>query len=136
MLSRRSAAGAPAVAGVYATKAAALRNFQATVDAILARLRKLRPPPVSKPGYVAQLVSLGGMGNSAGRLAAALAHGAPSNVQPVIAQFDNAATSTHAVAVQRAEIAAARAYNSRSAALAGLSREVALERARLANALQ
>ena len=76
------------------------------------------------------------MGTSAGRLAAAIAQGAPSNVQPVIAQFDNAATSTHAVAVQQAEIAAARAYNSRSAALAKLSRRVELERVRLANTLQ
>ena len=136
VLSRRSAAGAPAVAAVYASKAAALRKFQATVDAILTRLRKLRPPPVSKPGYAAQLVSLRGMGTSAGRLAAAIAQGAPPNVQPVIAQFDNAATSTHAVAVQQAEIAAARAYNSRSAALAKLSRRVELERVRLANTLQ
>jgi hypothetical protein len=136
VLSRRSAAGAPAVAAVYASKAAALRMFQASVDAILARLRRLRPPPVSKPGYAAQLMSLQGMGSSAGRLAASLAHGAPSNVQPLIARFDDAATSTHAVAVQRAEIAATRAYNSRSAVLADLSRRVALERVRLANTLQ
>lgn len=136
VLSRRSAAGAAAVATVYASKAAALRRFQASVDAIRTRLRQLRPPPVSKPGYAAQLMSLQGMGSSAGRLAAALAHGAPSNVQPLIAQFDDAATSTHAVAVQRAEIAATRAYNSRSAVLADLSRRVALERVRLANTLQ
>ena len=136
VLSQRSAAGASAVAAVYASKAAALRSFQASVDAILGRLHQLRPPPVSKPGYVAQLNSLQGMGSSAGRLAAALAHGAPTNVQPLIARFDNAATSTHAVAVQRAEIAATRAYNSRTAVLAALSRRVELERVRLANTLQ
>jgi hypothetical protein len=132
-LSQRTARGAAAVAAVYAAKAAALRQFQASVDKILAQLRRLRPPAVSEPSYRAQLASLEGMGTSAGRLAAALASGGgTSNVQPLLQQFDRAAASSRTVAVQKEEIAAVRAYNSRSAALTRLSQAVAEEHQRLA----
>ena len=90
---------------------------------------------MSRPGYTAQLTALQGMGASAGRLAAALAPGATSNVAPVLAQFDRAAATADTIAVQKAEIAAARAYNARVSALDALSRKVALERLRLSNTL-
>jgi hypothetical protein len=76
------------------------------------------------------------MNVSAGRLAAVLASGTLSNVQTLLVQFDRAAARSSTVAVQRAEIAAVRAYDSRSAALDNLSQKVALERLRLSNTLQ
>jgi len=135
-LSRQSAYGAAAVQAVYLLKAAALRRFQGETGAVLHELRRLRPPAVSQPGYAAQLASLRGMNASAGRLAAVLASGTLSNVQTLLVQFDRAAARSSTVAVQRAEIVAVRAYDSRSAALDNLSQKVALERLRLSNTLQ
>jgi hypothetical protein len=135
VLSERTAYGTAAVSAVFASKAAALRQFQATTGTLVVQLRRLRPPPVSEPGYKAQVAALQAMGASAGRLAAMLASGSPSNVGPVLTQFDRAAASTDSVAVQKAEIAAARAYNSRVSALDTLSQKVALERLRLSNML-
>jgi len=136
VLSQRSANGAAAVSTAFASKAAALRRFQATTSAMVVQLRRLRPPTVSKPGFKAQVIALQGMGASAGRLAAALASGATSSVGPVLTQFDRAAASTNTVAVQKAEIAAAHAYDARVAALDALSRKVELERLRLSNGLR
>ena len=135
-LSRRSAYGAAAVRAVYLEKAAALRRFQGRTATVLHELRQLQPPAVSRPGYTAQLASVKGMGVSAGRLAAVLASGKLSNVQTLLVQFDRAAARSSTVAVQKAEIAAVRAYDSRSASLQGLSQKVALERLRLSNTLQ
>lgn len=135
-LNQRTAYGAAAVNAVFASKAAALRGFQATTGSMLVQLHRLRPPPVSQPGYKAQVSALKEMGSSAGRLAAALASGGTSNVGPVLAEFDRAAANTDTVAVQKAEIAAARAYDSRVAALDTLSQKVALERLQLSNSLQ
>lgn len=136
VLSQRTAYGAAAVSAAFARKATALRRFQATMDTLLAQLHRLHPPAVSRPGYAAQLTALRGMGESAGRLAAVLATGAPSNVGPVLAQFDRAAAASNGVAVQKAEIAAARAYDSRVAALNTLSQRVSVERMRLSNTLR
>jgi hypothetical protein len=135
VLSERTAYGATAVSAVFASKAAALRRFRTTTAALVVQLRRLRPPPVSQPGYKAQVAALQAMGASAGHLAAMLASGSPSNVGPVLTKFDRAAASTNSVAVQKAEIAAAHAYNSRVSALDALSQKVALERLRLSNTL-
>jgi hypothetical protein len=135
-LSRRSASGAAAVRAVYLDKAAALRRFQGKTGAVVHELRRLRPPAVSQPGYAAQLASVRGMGVSAGRLAAALASGTLSNVRTLLVQFDRAAARSSTVAVQKAEIAAVRSFDSHSAALNDLSQKVALERLRLSNTLR
>jgi hypothetical protein len=135
-LSQRSAYGAAAVQAVYLDKAAALRRFQGKTGSVLHELRRLRPPAVSRPGYAAQLASLRGMSVSAGRLAGVLASGTLSNVQTLLVQFDRAAARSSTVAVQKAEIAAIRAYDSRSAALDHLSQKVALARLGLSNTLQ
>lgn len=135
-LSRNSAYGAAAVAAVFAAKVAALRQFQAQVNRIAGQLRRLHPPTVSKPSYRAQLSSLEGMAASAGRLADALASGDRSGLGPLLTQFDRAATSSQTASVQRAEIAAVRAYNARIAGLTQLSQSVEAERERLANTLR
>ena len=136
VLSRRTAYGAAAVRAVFATKAAALRRFQVTTGTLVLQLHRLRPPPVSRPGYAAEVTALQGMGASAGRLAAMLAAGGSANVRPVLAQFDRAAGNGETVAVQRAEIAADRAYDSRVSALNALSQKVTLERLQLSNTLK
>jgi hypothetical protein len=134
-LSVRQAAGAAAVAAVYAAKVKALRRFEATTRVIVTELRRLSVPEVSKPAYRAQLTSLRGMGSSAGRLAAALAGGAPGNVRPLLIDFDRAALATRTEGVQRAQIAAIRAYDGKTRELSTLSDEVARERLRLATSL-
>jgi hypothetical protein len=131
----RRAAGASAVSAVYAQKVTALRRFQASADAIAKRLARLTPPAVSRPTLRAQLASLDGMAASAGRLAGALAGGHPSNVTPLLVEFDRAALATRTLSVQRAEIAAVRAYNARVQRLTGLADAIDRERLRLAESL-
>lgn len=124
--------GAAAVAALDASKASALRRFKAQVDAIAGRLGRLRPPAVSKPDYDRQIASLRGMSSSAGKLASALGGGPQANLQPLLVQFDRAATSGQTVAAQKARIAAVRAFDGESAKLASLARAAELERLRLA----
>ncbi len=135
-LSVRQAPGAAAVSAVYAAKAKALRRFQATTAVIMARLRLLTPPDVSKPAYRAQLSSLRGMGASAGRLADAIASGAPGNVRPLLVDFDRAALATRTLSVQKAQIAAIRSYDAQTRRLSTLSEDVARERLRLVSSLR
>lgn len=135
-LSQPSVYGAAAVAAAYTSKAAALRRFQRSVDAIRAGLVRLHPPPVSTPGYRAQLGSLRGMSVNAGKLATALSQGTVANVQQLLTDFDRAALSTESRAVQKAEIASIRAYDSQSAKAAELSAQVDSERQRLADTVR
>ena len=132
----RGATGASAVAAIYAAKANALRRFRLAVGLVIARLRKLQPPAVSKPGYTAELTSLRGMSSSAGGLAAALSSGALGKVDPLLLSFDKAATESHSRGVQRAQIAAVRAYDGDSANLTKLQSKIYQERLRLDNYLQ
>ena len=134
-LSVRQAPGAAAVSAVYAAKARALRRFQAVTAGVITRLRRLTPPDVSEPAYRAQLTSLRGMGASAGRLADALASGAPGNVRSLLVDFDRAALATRTLPVQRAQIAAIRAYDAQTRRLSTLSEDVARERLRLVRSL-
>jgi hypothetical protein len=133
VLAQRQAAGAAAVAALFAAKAGALRRFEATTAHMTARLALLSPPAVLKPQYEAQLTSLRGMGASAGRLASALAGGAPTNVTPLLVAFDRAAAATRTSGALRAQAAAVKAYSSRVARLATLAQAIASERLRLAN---
>jgi hypothetical protein len=127
--------GAAGVAAAYAGKATALRQFQGVVDATLAKLTKLHPPPVSEPGYAAQVRSLRQMGTSAGQLASAFSAGATTRVAPLLQSFDQALGLPQSAPVQRAEIAAARSYNARLTGLTALARQIALERLRIAKAV-
>lgn len=135
-LSQQSAYGSAAVAAVYAAKAAALRNFQASLESILGRLRRLQPPAVSKPDYDAQVSSLKGMSVNAGRLAGTIAQGAQGNVQPLLIAFDRAAASAQGQAVQKAHAAAVTAYNRQITHISTLADQANRERLRLANAVR
>lgn len=130
-----SAYGASAVAAIYAGKAAALREFQASLNGVLRKLAELRPPAVSNPDYRGQVHAIRGMSSTAGQLATALQAGPQGNVQQLLAQFDRAATSNQTISAQKARIAAIRAYDGQSTRLAKLSQEAELERLRLVNAL-
>jgi hypothetical protein len=136
VLSKQTALGTAAVAAVYSAKAAALRGFKVAVDAVAANLRRLRPPAVSKPTFDSQLRSLQGMSASAGKLANAIGSGPAGNVQPLLLAFDRAATSTHTVAVQKAEIASLRAYDSQDSKLQALAQQIERERLRLSGSLR
>lgn len=135
-LSQRSAYGTAAVAAAYTAKAAALRRFQASANAVLGHLRRLRPPPVSEPGYRSQVAALLGMSASAGRLARALASGPQGDLGGLLSDFDRAALSTQSKAAERAQIAAVRAYDSQSDKMTALSDRITRERLRLADTIQ
>ncbi len=125
----------PRLPTAYAAKAAALRQFKATVQGILRQLRGIHPPAVSKPDYHTEIHALEGMSLSAGELATALASGTQANIQPLLVQFDRAATSNQSIAAQKARIAAIRAYDAQSARLSELAQAAESERTRLADTL-
>jgi hypothetical protein len=135
VLSEQSAYGAAAVAAVYEQKAAALRSFQASLEGILAKLRRLQPPAVSEPDYAAQLKALEGMSSNAGKLAAAIAQGPSGNVQPLLTAFDRAAASAQSASVLRARDAAVRSYDRQLSRINELAQAAERERLRLADTL-
>lgn len=130
------ARGPAAVAAVFTRKATALRQFKATIDGLILQLRRLDPPRVSEPTYRAQLRSLRGMSASAGALAGVLGAGSGSGVPLLLQEFDRAATSSQSARVQRAQIAAIRAYDSQSAQLNQLARQAELTRLQLADSVR
>jgi hypothetical protein len=136
VLAIKQAYGAAAVQAVYAQKAAALRAFKARLDGVLRRLRRLRPPPVSDPSYRAQVTALSGMSTNAGKLAVALQSGNSAQIAPLLAAFDQAAVAPKAIGAQRAQIAAAKAYDRQTAALRQLAAQAESERLRLADTLR
>lgn len=122
---------AATVGAVFAQKAVGLRAFQKTVDRIAAKLARLDPPAVSRPGWRTQLASLRRMGLSAGRLAALLASGTATGIAAQLLAFDRAASLNRTVAAQEAQIAAIKAYDREVAGLPTLVRAVERERYRL-----
>jgi hypothetical protein len=135
VLGQRSTAGAAAVSTVYASKAAALRRFQRTVEGILTQLRQLVPPAVQRAAYTSEVASLKGMSSAAGDLAASLQGGSPGNVQPLLLRFQRAATLNQSLGAQEARIADVRAYDAQIVRLARLGQAAQQERFRLANNL-
>jgi hypothetical protein len=136
VLSQQSAYGAAAVAAVYAEKAAALRSFRSSLEAILAKLRPLKPPAVSRPDYDAQVRSLSGMSADAAKLADALSGGPHGNLQPLLTTFGRDAASAQGASVRKAHLAAVRAYDRQLARINRLSQDAEAERLRLADSLQ
>lgn len=132
-LSHQSAAGSTAAAS--SANAVALRRFKHAVDGVVAEVRGLHPPAVSRPQYETQLAALREMSTSSGRLAAAIVDGPQGDVQPLLTAFDHAATLNQTISAQKAEIAAIRAYDDQSTKLTQLSQAAEEERLRLANTL-
>jgi hypothetical protein len=130
------ALGASAVQAVLTRKAGALRQFRVTLDGIVGRLRRLDPPMVSRATYSAQLTALRSMSATAGKLATALESGDSSRLPALLRRFDAAAVRPNSLAVQRAQIAAARAYDRQIAQLSDLAVQAEQERTRLARVVQ
>jgi hypothetical protein len=126
--------GAAGATAELAVKERALLLYQRELADVVRRLRRLVPPPVSRPQYVTEVGTLRRMSADAGRLARALTAGAP-DVRSLLVAFDTAAEGTQTVAAQRAEIAAIRAYNARVSRLSLLAQKVEAERLKLANTL-
>jgi hypothetical protein len=135
VLAISQAYGAAGVQAVYSEKGAALRAFQATLDRILSRLSRLRPPLVSRPEYRAQVDSLQGMSGAAGRLAAAVGAGDTAGIAPQLVAFDQAAAAARSAAEQRSQVAADRAYNAQVGRVQTLAAAAEAERLRLAQTL-
>jgi hypothetical protein len=131
-LDRRSAAGASAVAAAYREKAAALRRFAATLKPLLEAMSGLHPPVLLQAGYRAQLASIRGMRLNADLLAGALEGRRAAETQRILRAFDRAAAVPHSETVQKAEIAAVRAYDHQVRELERLAGAAQAERNRLA----
>jgi hypothetical protein len=129
------AAGPAAVAAVYAEKSAALRRFQAQLDGILAKLRRLDPPAVSRPPFQAQVRAIQGMAHAAGQLAGVLSAGNPAAVKTLLTQFDQAAAGPVSARAHQAQVMAVRAYDRELESLNRLAEEASRERLRLTRAL-
>jgi hypothetical protein len=126
-----SAYGAAGVAAVFASKAAALTQFQSDVRGVESRLRQLQPPPVSTPAYTAQLTTLERMRTTAGRLATALAAQDRARIPTLLDDFNAAAVANRSIAAQQAQIAAVKAYDRRAREIDRLAVQVQAERIRL-----
>ncbi len=125
-------ASAAGVSAALATKAAALLRYRATLTRALHALAPLRPPAVSVPEYRAQLSSLAALRRAAVDLAHALTH-AQGAIPRALERFDQAAARSDSTAVQRANIAAIRAYDRRVTALAELDAELRNDTAQAAD---
>jgi hypothetical protein len=117
--------------GTPAEKAAALDLYAQRLDAVLAKLRPLDPPPSSRPTWQVQVRTLTSVRASVVALARALREKRAKDVARLLHRFDLAATGSRSLASQRLQIAAIRAYNERVRGLDRVSRQIALERLRL-----
>jgi len=116
-------------------KAEALDAYAATLDGVLARLRPLRPPPVSAPTLATQEQTLTRMRSAAKALATALRDERAEDVPQLVAGFGAAAQSNQSLAAQKARIAAVKDYNARVKAVDTLILRIHRERSRLDSAL-
>jgi hypothetical protein len=140
-LSPLAAAGAKLKAalahkGPVAATADALDAYGDTVAVVLARLRALKPPPVSAALHTTQTQSLAKVRWSAAALARALRERRAAAIPGLVQRLNRAAISNQTLAAQRARIGAVRAYNARVRTLDELSIRITRERARLEEALE
>ena len=136
LLAGSAHADAEAARRIDGAHATALRRFARELEAILARVRTLQPPAVSRPGYRAQVGALVGMSRDARSLASALVHSEASRAQHALSQLELAARSDQSVRAQRAQIAAVRNYDHQVKHLEAVAGEIDDERSRLAGTLR
>ena len=129
----KSTSGKAASVALDAAKARALEAYAATSDGVIARLRRLDPPPVWKPAYTSQLSELEQLSRSASQLGAAIAAGRAAAVPPLLRRFDAAAAVDRSVANQKAQIAAVDAYDREIRSLDTIARRIEVERVHLQN---
>jgi len=139
----RSVSGTPAeiarARAAYAADAHAAASAQAdavkaycdALGSVLARLRALRPPPVMRPAYRAQVAALVRTRAAGLALADELRKTQLENVPALSRRFSVAARTAGSVAAQRAQIAAIKAYNARVRATAAAGARIRAEVQRL-----
>jgi hypothetical protein len=120
-----------AVSAAAAGQATALVAYLGEVAKVQSRLRGLRPPPALAPSYRAQVTTLGRVRVTGTALVAALDKKQYARVAVLDRSFQQAATTSTSLPVQRAEIASVKAYNARVRAVAALALKVDAERGRL-----
>lgn len=113
-----------------AAKAAALDTYAGIVGQTVTALRKLDPPPVSRPAYRTQVDALVRVQATARALAGGL-RAKRSDLARLLHDFDAASVATASTAAQQAQIAAVEAYNRRIRSIDALLRKIAFEEARL-----
>lgn len=114
-----------------AAQVAALRAYRQTLEPIVARLRRLRPPPVLVPLHTRQLSSLHRVALLAGLLSDALHRQQTARIGPLLTRFEDASQATSTVDAQRAQIRAVRAYNRRLFAMRSLAGRIQQQAAAL-----
>jgi hypothetical protein len=124
----RYKADSNAAAGAQAD---AIDAYDRMVAIVVDRLRTLRPPASLTPTYRAQLRALQDAAAAGSRLTDQLRQPDRKNVPALGRRFTVASREAGTVAVQRAEIAAIRAYNARARAISSSSAAVQRELARL-----
>jgi hypothetical protein len=127
----RTVKGAAATKALDKEKSVALETYATTVDAVIATLHGLDPPPVWKPGYDVQLSSLVELRSSALALAEAVRTKRVAAVPKLLRRFDAAAVADQSTAVQKQQIAAVKAYDDRIKNVLVLGRKIQFERGRL-----
>lgn len=112
-------------------QAAAIDEYDRSVAQALARLSRLHPPPALAPEYRAQVAALHQVAAVGAILAARLRSTERSDVAVLGTRFARASRTAGTVAVQRAQVAAIRAYNRRARAVGSAAGAVEDELARL-----
>lgn len=114
-----------------AAQAAAIEEYDRTVTRVLARLARLRPPPALAPQYRAQIAALHAVTAAGAQLSTHLRGTDRSGVPALSRRFSLASRTAETLAVQRAQIAAVRAYDKRGRDVGAAAAAVQTELARL-----
>ena len=116
-------------------RAAALDRYHAQLEPVLAKLRRLDPPPSSRPVWAQQIGTLEDVQTAVAKLADALAGKQYAAIPTLLHRLNTAAVANQSQAAQGAQIAAVKAYNARISALNGLGSRISTETARLQRTL-
>ena len=116
-------------------RAAALDRYRAQLEPVLAKLRRLSPPPSSRPVWAQQIGTLEGVQAAVTALADALAGKRYAAIPRLLHRLNVAAVANQTVAAQKAQIAAVKGYNARIGALNALGSRISDETARLQRTL-
>lgn len=112
-------------------QADAIDAYDASLRGVVARLRRLTPPPAFRPEYRAQLEAFKVSASSGDNLASVLRSSHRSNVAGVGRKFTSASRIAQSVTAQKAEIAAIKAYNRRAREISTAAGNVQTEASRL-----
>lgn len=119
------------VAQAAALQADAIDAYDARLAVIVTRLRALKPPPVLRPAFRAQLATLVASRRAGAALAQELRKASRSQVSALGRRFTLASRLASSVSAQEAEIAAVKAYDARVRALGTVQGRIRAELARL-----